>query len=76
MTPTRPPLRGVTVARQLVELIDDTVWCRLEADHTVCAVSPVAASWPDPNPMHDLDEDPLTALRDEARPHADARGGP
>lgn len=53
-------VRSVAVARQIIEEVDDTMWCREngnDSDHIVCCHNPAAASWPEPNPLHDLEWD-------------------
>lgn len=49
---------GVAVVRQIIELVDDDVFCGEggKDPHAICLITSKAARWPDPNPLHDLDE--------------------
>ena len=50
------------IARQIIELIPDRPWCWDKPDHTDCMIAPTAASWPEPNEIHDLDDPDWTPL--------------
>lgn len=59
---TTVPHADVYIARQLIEIIEDRPWCYDTNEHTTCMVAPTAARWPEPNPIHDIDDPDWTAI--------------